>query len=105
MDTAVSNGSYYFFQPPAFVNQYAAMPSLHFGWSMLGAVAIFANVRGRYRYAALLLPMFTLAGVVLTGNHFFLDVVAGAAVGLLGLGLAVLLRARLPRYKPFSVLA
>lgn len=105
VDTAVSSGSYYIFQPPAFVNQYAAMPSLHFGWSLLGAVAIFANVRGRYRYLALILPVFTLAGVVLTGNHFFLDAAAGAAVAFIGLGLAVLLRSSLPRYKPFTVLA
>ena len=105
VDTAVSSGSYYFFQPPAFVNQYAAMPSLHFGWSLLAASALFANIRGRYRYAVLILPVISLAGVVLTANHFFLDAVAGAAVALFGLWLATALRARLPRYKPFSVLA
>lgn len=31
VDTAPEAVSYYIFQPPAFVNQYAAMPSLHFG--------------------------------------------------------------------------
>ena len=105
VDTAVSSGSYYFFQPPAFVNQYAAMPSLHFGWSLLAAAALFTNIRGRYRYAALFLPVISLAGVVLTGNHFFLDAAAGAAVALFALWLATALRARLPRYKPFTVLA
>ncbi|OGO51056.1 MAG: hypothetical protein A2148_10795 [Chloroflexi bacterium RBG_16_68_14] len=105
VDTAVSSGSYYIFQPPAFVNQYAAMPSLHFGWSLLAAVAIFVNLRAPFRYLALLLPVATLGGVVLTANHFFLDAVAGAAVAMLGFWLAVQLRARLPRHKPFSVLA
>ena len=105
VDTTVSSGSYYFFQPPAFVNQYAAMPSMHFGWSLLAAVAIFANLRSPYRYVALLMPVATLGGVVLTANHFFLDAAAGAAVALLGLWIAVQLRNRLPRSKPFSVLA
>ncbi len=105
VDTAVGSGSYYVLQPPAFVNQYAAMPSLHFGWSLLAAVAIFSHLRTRLRYLVFLMPVATLGGVVLTANHFFLDAVAGALVAMLGLWLAVQLRARLPRYKPFSVLA
>ncbi|MBI4570499.1 MAG: phosphatase PAP2 family protein [Chloroflexi bacterium] len=105
VDTAVSSGSYYIFQSPAFVNQYAAMPSMHFGWSLLAAVAIFANLRAPYRYLALLMPVATLAGIVLTGNHFFLDAAAGAAVALIGLLIAAQLRARLPARVPFSVLA
>jgi hypothetical protein len=105
VDTAVKSGSYYIFQPPTFVNQYAAMPSLHFGWSLLAAAAIFANLRAPIRYLAFLLPVVNLAGVVLTANHFFLDAVAGGAVAMLGLWLAFQLRAHLPRYKPFSVLA
>lgn len=105
VDTAVSSGSYYIFQPPAFVNQYAAMPSLHFGWSLLAAVAVFVNLRSPYRYVALLMPVMTLGGVVLTGNHFFLDAAAGAGVAAIGLMLAAALRRYLPRTKPFTVLA
>ena len=105
VDTTVSEGSYYFFQPPAFVNQYAAMPSMHFGWSLLAAVAVYTHLRAPYRYLALLMPIATLGGVVLTANHFFLDAAAGAAVALLGLWIAVQLRNHLPRSKPFSVLA
>jgi hypothetical protein len=105
VDTAVSSGSYYIFQPPAFVNQYAAMPSLHFGWSLLASVAIFSTVQSRLRYLALLMPVVTLGGIVLTGNHFFLDAAAGGAVAMLGLWIAVQLRNRLPRTKPFTVLA
>jgi hypothetical protein len=104
IDTAVTSGSYYIFQPPAFVNQYAAMPSLHFGWSLLAAIAIFANLRAPFRYVALVMPFFTLAGIVLTGNHFFLDAVAGGAVAFAGLAVAYQLHSRLPRSKPFSVL-
>lgn len=105
VDTVVYDGSYYILQSPAFVNQYAAIPSLHFGWSLLAAVAVFANLRGTYRYLVFLLPVLSLGGVVLTANHFFLDAVAGAAVALFGLLLAMIIRARLPRQRPFTVLA
>ncbi len=105
VDTAVESGSYYIFQSPSFVNQYAAMPSLHFGWSLLAAAALFTNVRSRLRYLALGLPVLTLAGVVLTANHFFLDAAAGAAVALLALWVAAQLHNRLPRQKPFNILA
>jgi len=81
------------------------MPSLHFGWSLLAAIAVYVNLRAPYRYLALLMPVATLGGVVLTANHFFLDAVAGAAVAMFGLWLAVQLRARLPRSKPFTILA
>ena len=104
-DTAVSSGSDYIFQPPAFVNQYAAMPSLHFGWSLLASMAIFTTLQSRLRYLALLVPVATLGGVILTGNHFFLDVAAGAAVAMLALWIAMQLRSRLPRTKPFTILA
>ena len=33
--------AYRYLQPPAFVNQYAAMPSLHVGWDLLVGMAIF----------------------------------------------------------------
>lgn len=105
VDTAVSSGSYYILQPPAFVNQYAAMPSLHFGWSLLAATAIFTTLQSRIRYLALLMPVATLGGVVLTGNHFFLDAAAGAAVAMLAFWISIQLRNRLPRTKPFTILA
>ena len=104
VDTAVESGSYYVFQSPSFVNQYAAMPSLHFGWSLLASIAIFVNAQSRYRYLAFLLPILTLGGVVFTANHFFLDAVAGGVVAMIGLGIAMLLRRYTPRHKPFSIL-
>jgi hypothetical protein len=105
VDIVSESASYYIWQPPALVNQYAAMPSLHFGWNVLVAVALFANIRSNWRYAALLMPAVTGAAAVLSANHFFLDLAAGAAVALAGLGLACWLRARLPRRMPFTMLA
>jgi hypothetical protein len=103
VDTASKSAGYYVWQPPAFVNQYAAMPSLHFGWNVLVTAALFAHLR-RARYAALGMPPVAGAAAVLTANHFFLDLAAGGAVALLGLWLAGRLRASLPRRPPFLVL-
>src|SRR4029079_329210 len=44
-DTIVHAPSYYVLQNPKIVNQYAAMPSLHFGWDLLIAIAIGYNTR------------------------------------------------------------
>ncbi len=88
----------YDMQPAAFVNQYAAMPSLHFGWNLLIGVAIIYSTRNAYHVTNLVLWPFAVVmpiamgiAVVVTGNHYILDVVAGSAVALLGLLLAVLL--------------
>ncbi len=61
-------------------NQYAAFPSLHVAWAMWSALAIWRIVRRRIvRVVAVLMPLLTAFTVLATGNHFVLDVVAGAA--------------------------
>ena len=73
----------------AFVNPFAAVPSLHFGWSMLlGAVVAWV---GRNAWAVafgVVWPVAMFFAVVLTGNHFILDAVFGAVVAFAGLGIA-----------------
>jgi len=70
-------------------NQYAAMPSLHFGWSLFCASALAPRLRRRpARVAAALYPLLTLTAIVLTGNHYFLDAAGGAVVFAAGYGLA-----------------
>jgi hypothetical protein len=104
-NTIVHAQSYYAFQNPKIVNQYAAMPSLHFGWDLLVAIAIGYNTRVRWvKIASVFMPVFMLGGIVLTANHYFLDAAAGALVGMMGLGIAVLLRRKLSRDGRFSFL-
>jgi hypothetical protein len=77
-------------QPPAFVNQYAAMPSLHFGWDLLIGLMLFWNARTRFvRAIGLAMPVAMYAAIVLTANHYLVDGVVGGAVALTGLTLAV----------------
>jgi hypothetical protein len=66
-------------------NQYAAMPSLHFGWSLFCAAALAPRLRRRLaRTAAALYPLLTLAAIILTANHYFFDAAGGAAVFSVG---------------------
>jgi hypothetical protein len=59
-----------------FANQFAAMPSLHFGWALVIAWAVLLATRSRWRYLVLLHPLLTLAAIVLTANHYWMDAMA-----------------------------
>jgi hypothetical protein len=60
-------------------NQYAAMPSLHFAWSIWCAVLLFQYSRHRgARAFGLVYPLLTLFAIVVTANHYFLDALGGA---------------------------
>ncbi|MFI2199777.1 bifunctional glycosyltransferase 87/phosphatase PAP2 family protein [Streptomyces sp. NPDC020192] len=73
----------------ALTNQYAAMPSLHFGWSLwCGVVIAIIAPRWWMKALGLLHPLFTVSAIVGTGNHWVLDAVGGAAVVAAGFGLS-----------------
>jgi len=68
-------------------NQFAAMPSLHIGWALWCGAAIFFCARHLWvRLLGVLYPICTLAVIVGTANHFFIDAVAGLLVFLGGVG-------------------
>ena len=74
----------------AFVNPYAAVPSLHFGWAMIIGGAMFVTMRHPLlRAFGLLLPWAQLAAIVFTANHYIVDAAAGCAVCLVGVALAM----------------
>jgi hypothetical protein len=69
-------------------NQYAAMPSLHFGWALMVAIGLMTATRSRWRALWLLHPLITLLVIVGTANHYWLDSIA--ATVMLGTTLAVI---------------
>jgi PAP2 superfamily len=73
-------------------NQYAAMPSLHVAWAALVAVGLIVSTRTRWRWFWMIHPVITLAVVVVTANHYWLDGIIGLV--LLAIALAVTVRAR-----------
>lgn len=83
VDTLAEHGGLWSFDSGALKsvsNQYAAMPSMHMGWSLWCALVL-APMAGRrwLRVLAVAYPVLTLFCIVVTGNHFWLDAVAGAA--------------------------
>ncbi|MFE7412374.1 phosphatase PAP2 family protein [Streptomyces laurentii] len=68
-------------------NQFAAMPSLHFGWALMVAIGLIAATRSRWRGLWLLHPLLTLFVIVGTANHYWFDALAASV--LLGIALYV----------------
>jgi hypothetical protein len=80
-------------QPPGLTNQYAAFPSLHAGWNLLvGIVLVLAVATLAVRLVAVALPVAMALAVVVTANHFVIDVLAGVAVVLVGLAIAIFIQ-------------
>ncbi len=105
VDTVTLHSSAYrVLQPPALVNQYAAMPSLHFGWNLLVAIALLQTTRSRLaRGFGLLMPALMFVAVVLTANHYILDPIVGGIIALGSLWVAGLLHDRLSATRAHAV--
>ncbi|MGC9537260.1 phosphatase PAP2 family protein [Streptomyces sp. UG1] len=69
-------------------NQFAAMPSLHFGWALMVAIGLIVATRSRLRRLWLLHPLLTLLVIVGTANHYWLDAIVATA--MLGIALVVI---------------
>lgn len=90
---AAESDGYRSFNASALVNEYAAMPSMHFGWVLLVGIAIITLSSNRLlKTVGVVLPVLMLWSIVVTGNHYILDAVVGGAVVLAGLSLANLMR-------------
>jgi membrane-associated phospholipid phosphatase len=101
--------AYRVLQPPQFVNQYAAMPSLHVGWDLLVGLALLSAATAAWlRAVGLAMPPVMALATVATANHYVLDAVAGVLFALAGLLAALALERRrerraapvLPRQRP-----
>ncbi|MEZ3182117.1 phosphatase PAP2 family protein [Streptomyces pimonensis] len=72
-------------------NQYAAMPSMHMGWSVWSGLTVFALATVPWvRVLGLVYPAATLVVIVATANHFWLDAVGGVLCLAFGYGVALL---------------
>jgi len=83
----------------SFYNPYAAMPSLHQGWTlMIGIGIIWMTKSWVGRAIGALLPALMFVGIIATGNHFFLDAVGGALV----IAIAIIITVIILKYVPIS---
>jgi hypothetical protein len=75
-DTAVN-----YAQPSLILNEYAAIPSFHFGWIAMASAAIWVNTGSRtLRTLAVLLTVVMTWAIVASANHLFVDMALGGAV-------------------------
>jgi hypothetical protein len=66
-------------------NAYASMPSVHVAWAVWFVAVVMLTTERRGLHAlALAFPVLTAVVVVITGNHYFFDVLAGVIVCDLG---------------------
>lgn len=86
VDTLHEAGGVWSYRSPvakAIANQFAAMPSLHFGWAVWCGLALFVYARTRTaRGFGIFHITFTLFAVMATANHFWLDALGGVLVFL-----------------------
>jgi hypothetical protein len=79
-------------------NQYAAMPSMHIGWSSWSALVLLPLVRRRWARALIVAyPAITLACILVTANHYWIDGVGGLACLAVGYALARVVTGRWSR--------
>lgn len=82
-------------------NQYAAMPSMHIGWSVWCGLTLFALATVPWvRVLGLVYPAATLVVIVATANHFWLDAVGGVLCLAFGYGIALLWYGHRPHTLP-----
>lgn len=91
VDTLHTVGGLWSYQSPAaqaVANNFAAMPSLHFGWALWCGLVFAWCVGGRMgRILAVAYPALTLFAIVVTANHYWLDAAGGAIVLLAALAI------------------
>ncbi|MCO5991038.1 phosphatase PAP2 family protein [Actinoallomurus spadix] len=84
-------------------NQYAAMPSLHTGWSLWCAIAIADVTRpSRVRWLAYCYPAATVFVILGTANHYLLDAVGGVVTLTAGYAATRTVRVVVPRLGPVA---
>ena len=60
-------------------NQFAALPSMHFGWALWCSAQMWGFGSRVWRALAIAYPSVLVVVVIATGNHFVIDILAGAA--------------------------
>ena len=60
-----------------YYNAYAAMPSLHFSWTVMFGIMFFRTNSIWFKIFGVVYPAITLLAITITGNHYIMDAVGG----------------------------
>lgn len=82
-------------QPSLILNEYAAIPSFHFGWIAMASAAIWVNTRSvTLRSLAVTLTLVMTWAIVASANHLFVDMALGGLVIVASWWLATVVESR-----------
>ena len=68
-------------------NPYAAMPSLHFSWTVMFGVLFLRTPYKWVKIFGIIYPATTLLAITITANHYIMDAVAGGALMIAAFGI------------------
>lgn len=68
-------------------NQIAAMPSLHFAWALIEAIAVVAVLSSRWRWVVVVHPVLMTLSIIATANHWWIDAAMAAFLVVIGIGI------------------
>ena len=60
-----------------YYNAYAAMPSLHFSWTVMFGIIFLRTNNNMLKVTGVIYPTMTLFAITITGNHFIMDAIGG----------------------------
>ena len=60
-----------------YYNAYAAMPSLHFGWTVMFGIIFIRTNHKLIKIFGVIYPTMTLFAITITGNHYITDAIGG----------------------------
>lgn len=66
-------------------NQIAAMPSLHFAWALIEAIAVVAVLSTRWRWLVVVHPVLMTLSIIATANHWWIDAAMAAFLVIIGI--------------------
>lgn len=87
-----------------FYNPYAAMPSLHFAWTLMFGILFLRTPNRWLKVLGLAYPIITLLAITITANHYFMDAIGSVllmAVAFATLEIGFRRRLFLPRIVAF----
>lgn len=68
-------------------NQIAAMPSLHFAWAMIVAIAVISVLSSAWRWLIVIHPVLMTLSIIATANHWWIDAAAAALLVVAGIAM------------------
>ena len=89
-----------------YYNAYAAMPSLHFSWTVMFGVLFLSTPNKWIKVFGVIYPTMTLLAITITGNHYIMDAVGGGLLVLaafLTMELGIKRRFFIPKLVPIAV--